>query len=255
MNLILLSLLLVVVIQIVFFFFAYLFSTDKVTDLSYGLTFVIVSIFLIFTGGRLQIFNLILLTMVVLWGLRIGIFLFIRVLHTKKDKRFDGVRESFKRFSTFWTFQALTVILVMLPTTVIITKSVEISYFSIPGLLIYCTGLLIESFADYQKFIFKKNPKNEGKFTNIGLWKYARHPNYFGEMLVWWGVFLYVLPYISGIQFLTIISPIYITYLLLFVSGIPPLERRYKKIYAENQDFQNYKKSTRLLVPVPKWKS
>jgi steroid 5-alpha reductase family enzyme len=103
--------------------------------------------------------------------------------------------------------------------------------------------------ADWQKYNFKNKPENKDKWTDVGLWSYSRHPNYFGEILCWVGLFIAALSYLSGIKYLFIISPIYISALLLFVSGIPPLEKRYDEKYRDNERYQQYKASTPLLIP------
>ena len=106
---------------------------------------------------------------------------------------------------------------------------------------------MIETIADHQKFVFKnKNPK---KFIKSGLWKYSRYPNYFGEMLLWWGLFIMITPYLGGISLLTIIGPIFITFILLFVSGIPMLEKSYNQKYGKDKEYQEYKRSTSKLIP------
>lgn len=102
-----------------------------------------------------------------------------------------------------------------------------------------------------KKYTFKNNSQNESKWTNIGLWKYARHPNYFGEMTCWWGLFIFIVPYLSGPEYLSVIGPIFITFLPLFVSGIPPLERAYKEKYNGNAEYQKYRNSIHLLIPIP----
>lgn len=110
-------------------------------------------------------------------------------------------------------------------------------------------GIVIESIADSQKFVFKNKSSNKGKWISTGLWKYSRHPNYLGEIMMWVGIFLYCLVYINGIGFITILSPIYITILLVAVSGIPTLEKEYDKRYRGSKQYQDYKKNTGILFP------
>ncbi|MBN1168892.1 DUF1295 domain-containing protein, partial [Candidatus Woesebacteria bacterium] len=118
------------------------------------------------------------------------------------------------------------------------------------GIMIWILGLIIEAVADQQKFTFKNNPKNKGRWIDTGLWKYSRHPNYFGEMFLWWGVFVFAIPFLNGLAWITILGPLYISFILIFVSGIPLLEKRYDEKYAVNEDYQNYKKATSLLIPL-----
>jgi len=244
--------LIILVLQIIFFIYAAVKKTDKVTDLSYGLTFVITSLSIYFLNIEYSsIFKILLLATVVIWGLRLAIYLFVRIIKTGKDKRFDGVRENFKKFGSFWLLQAISIFVILLPTTYILISKDEMSlnWISYIGLGISVLGIVIESIADSQKFVFKNKSSNKGKWISTGLWKYSRHPNYLGEIMMWVGIFLYCLVYINGIGFITILSPIYITVLLVAVSGIPTLEKEYDKRYRGSKQYQDYKKNTGILFP------
>ncbi len=178
-------------------------------------------------------------------------YLFVRILKTGKDKRFDGVREDLKRFGSFWLLQAVSIFVILLPTTyILISKDMmSLNWISTIGLIISTLGILIEGIADWQKYIFKSNASNKGRWIDTGLWKYSRHPNYLGEIMMWVGIFIYCLVYINGIGLITILSPIYITVLLLAVSGIPTLEKEYNKRYKESKEYQEYKRKTGKLLP------
>lgn len=252
MELLLTSFLIIFIIQIVFFLGAALFKTDKVTDLSYGLTFVVVAWVLLFQSGVYDLFHTFIVLMVTVWGLRLSGFLFMRIMKTKKDKRFDGIRENFLKFAKFWTLQAVAIFIIMLPAILGFSKDgISLGILSYIGIGIWAIGIVFEAVADWQKYSFKNNPQNASKWTDVGLWRYARHPNYFGEMTCWWGLFIFILPYLSGIEYLSIIGPIFITFLLLFVSGIPPLEKAYREKYKGNAEYQKYRNSTHLLIPIP----
>ena len=240
------------VLQIIFFIYAALKKTDKVTDLSYGLTFIIAVIFAyILNIEYASFFKIILVLLVSIWGIRLSVYLFVRILKTGKDKRFDGVREDLKKFASFWLLQAISIFVILLPTTYILTSDMDMSlnWISSIGLILAISGILIEGIADSQKFVFKNKEKNRGKWIGTGLWKYSRHPNYLGEIMMWVGVFVYGFVYINGIGLITILSPIYISVLLLWVSGIPTLEREYDKRYVNNKEYQEYKKNTGVLFP------
>jgi steroid 5-alpha reductase family enzyme len=240
------SFLLTIVIQAVFFLYAALHKTDKLTDLSYGLTFIIVSgIILLFSG--FSAVKAILFLMVFLWAARLAAYLFIRILKTQKDDRFDGIREDPLKFAQFWTLQGIAIWIILLPATILFSKSVGFSVLSLFGLITWLKGFVIESVADMQKSAFKA-AGNKGIITT-GLWKYSRHPNYFGEILVWSGIFLYALPYLQGLELLSIASPIFITILLVFVSGIPPLQKKQEEKYGKDKGFQEYKRKTSVLIP------
>ena len=130
------------------------------------------------------------------------------------------------------------------------SKADQLSLLSVIGFIIWFIGLLIEAFADYQKFTFMSQANNKGKWTHIGLWKYSRHPNYFGEILVWIGVYLFLLPALTlGEALIGLISPLFITLLLLFVSGIPMLEKAAEKKWGDDPAWQTYKKRTGSLFP------
>lgn len=247
---------LALIIQLAFFLLAFIKKTDLFTDLSYGLTFIVLTLFLIFQQKQTQLPQMLLSLAILLWALRLINYLLIRIIVIKKDRRFDGVRENFFRFFLFWFFQGLSVWLIMLPAIFYLTLKVKIGFnLLIPiGLLIWFKGLVIETVADWQKFSFKLKPENKKKWIESGLWRYSRHPNYFGEIMCWWGLFIMVAPHLQGWQYLTIIGPLYITFLLLFVSGIPTLEKRYKQIYGKNKQYLKYKKQTSLLIPLPKFK-
>lgn len=249
----LLALLISLGINFLFYLLASILKTDKFTDFTYGLTFVALTFLFLFTNQTFYFYQLILVTMVALWAIRLISYLLVRILKIKKDSRFDKMREKPLEFLKFWTFQGLAVWVIVLPSIYLLnfSENRSISLIMVLGVLIWALGLLIETISDWQKFAFKNNPQNKNFWIQSGLWKYSRHPNYFGEMLCWWGIFIFVLPFLEGLSWLTIISPIFITFILLFVSGIPPLEKRYEKKYKNNKKYQEYKKKTSILIPLP----
>lgn len=223
--------------NILMFIPAFIFKTDKLTDLSYSITFIGLILYVFFSRAY-SIGSLILLIAVLIWAIRLGGFLFIRIRKQKKDDRFDTMRNSFFKFLGFWLLQGITVWIVLIPAILF-----EGNYY-VAGLAIWFIGLLIESFADAQKFAFKKNVKNKSEFIQSGLWKYSRHPNYFGEILCWIGIYVF-----AGVWLWGLISPLYIILLLLFVSGIPLLEKKADKKWGKDKDYQKYKKETSILIP------
>ena len=247
------SLIISFAIQIVFFILAATFKTDKVTDLSYGLTFIILTILLLFTNQTFFNSQIIIVLLISAWGIRLAGYLFIRILNIGKDSRFDGIRENVLKFAGFWTLQAFSVWIILLPSTVALSSATDqgVTVLTVIGILVCGIGVVIETIADYQKYVFKNKPINRDKWIQSGLWRYSRHPNYFGEMLVWWGLFIIASAYLSGLLWLTILAPIYLTMLLLFVSGVPTIEKKYDHQYKDNQDYQHYKNSTSLIVPLP----
>lgn len=244
--------LMILFLQVIFFIYAAIKKTDKVTDLSYGLTFVItVLVIFLLNIEYSSLFKILLLLLVVIWGLRLAVYLFKRILKTGKDKRFNGIREDFKRFASFWLLQAISIFIILLPTNILLLKDSYTSFNWVPivGFLLSLLGILIESIADNQKFVFKSKEENRNKWIASGLWKYSRHPNYLGEIMVWFGIYIYCLPFLVGLEFLTIISPIFITILLVGVSGIPTLEKEYDIRYTDNKEYLKYKRETGILFP------
>ncbi len=230
------------------------FKTDKVTDFSYSLSFFLLTLFLLSASGPpFSYHKIIVAVAILLWSTRLGGYLFYRIIKIGKDARFDDKRGNFINFLQFWVLQATTVWLVMLPFSVYITSPSDEGalYFTLLGILLFSLGLLIESISDVQKFRYRRTPENNSHWVDSGLWKYSRHPNYFGEMLVWWGLFIVVIPSLEGLFWLTLIGPLWITVLLLFVSGIPLLEKSADRKYGNNPDYLSYKESTSMLIPLP----
>lgn len=241
-----------ILINISVFLIAYLYRTDKLTDISYALTFITIATVALITG-RYQLSNIVLTLMIVTWALRLGSYLLIRINKTKKDKRFDQIRQKFWRFGGFWLLQGFTVWVILIPTIMYLGEShnkLSLVYFV--GFFIWLTGLIIEAASDNQKFKFINNPSNKGKWIEKGLWKYSRHPNYFGEILLWFGIYIYTIPGLNPVQTLIgTISPLYIALLIIFVSGIPLLEKKADNKWGSDADYQKYKKRTSILLPLP----
>ena len=238
----------------IFFIFAAVLRTDVFTDITYSLSFFLLSVYCLYCNPGISVYQILPAFYVIIWSIRLGIYLFRRILLIKTDHRFDDKRDSFLRFGAFWILQALTVWVLILPVYGAASSeslSSGITVWFILGSAAWLKGFIIETAADYQKYIFKKNPDNRGRFISTGLWKYSRHPNYFGEILIWWGITAACIPYFEGPEFLYFISPVFITFLLLKVTGIPLLEKSWEEKWGGDPDFQNYKKQTSILIPLP----
>ena len=248
---ILTSLIISIVIQAIFFLFAFAFKTDKVTDFSYSLSFIVMTVVFSAINRAFDSVRIILAVMIILWGLRLGTYLLTRILRIGKDDRFDDKRNDFVKFLAFWIFQAFTVWFVMMPSVVAFSMGSfsDLSAITILGISMWLIGFIVEINSDQQKFVYKLNPDNKGHWIDTGIWKYSRHPNYFGETLLWWGIFVMILPSLHGILYITVIGPIFITCMLLFVSGIPLLEKSANKKYGSNTDYQKYKQTTSIFIP------
>lgn len=254
-NPIFLTLLITMAIQAFFFIFAATIKTDKVTDLSYGLTFIIVAAYWLLTNSETAaVFEVTLTAMIIIWGIRISSYLLIRIIKTGRDRRFDEVRDKFLQFAKFWLLQGISVWIIMIPSVYLLTRSETTSMGAIAylGIAIWLVGFVIETIADAQLYRFRFSKNSTGKWIDEGLWHYSRHPNYFGEMLVWWGLFVYGLDAYQGIAWLSVVGPIFITALLLFGSGIPILEKGNNRRWGKDKDYQKYKKTTSLVILLPK---
>lgn len=246
---ILISLAIVLGINIVLFIPAYFFRTDTLTDFSYTLSFAIAALALFFLGEG-GVAQTLALLMVILWALRLGGYLVIRIRKIKKDSRFDGIREDFFRFFKFFFFQGVTVFVILLPTTLLLSASPEsLTTLSYVGLAVFAFGLIFEAVGDYQKYTFI-NKTGGGQFIQSGLWKYSRHPNYFGEITLWVGLFLFALPVLSGWYVLVgLLSPLFIAVIIIFVTGLPILEKKADERWGTDPAYQAYRARTAKLIP------
>ncbi len=240
------------VINGVFFAYAVARKTDVVTDLSYSLSFAFVAAVLIFLNWGASPATLLPAFLTIVWAGRLGAYLFTRIITTKVDHRFDGMREVPLKFARFWILQAIAVVVILLPVIASVGSPEPargFGFFEAAGALLWVLGFIVEVIADSQKSRFKRNG---GKgFIATGLWKYSRHPNYFGESLLWWGIWVYALPGLSGIGHLSVLGPAFITLLLLFVSGIPLLEKSADAKYGADPGYREYKRRTSIFVPLP----
>lgn len=242
---------LVYLIQWLVFIPAFLLQTEKFFDLTGSLTYISVTIIAVLFSPVIDGRSILLLVLVVVWAARLGFFLFSRIQKAGKDVRFDELKPSFFRFLNVWTIQALWVTFTLAAALVAITTStrVELGIFALVGTLIWIFGFAFEVIADNQKSQFRANPDNKGKFIRSGLWAKSRHPNYFGEIVLWIGVAIIALPVLRGWQWVALVSPLFVTLLLTRVSGIPMLEKSADEKWGGQEDYEAYKKRTPVLIP------
>ena len=188
---------------------------------------------------------------VMIWAVRLGIFLFKRVIEVGEDKRFKVAKKSFSKFLMFFNISALWVFLTIVNVlTMIINNADSVTdIFFIVGFSISIIGFIIEVVADMQKRKFRINMANKGQFITSGLWSISRHPNYFGEIMIWVGISFVTLPVLIGWQFITLISPIFVIFLLTRVSGINLLESAANDKWSTDKNYQDYKHKTSILIP------
>ena len=239
------------IIQWLVFIPSYLLQTEKLFDLTGSFTYISVTLLAVIFGPKADCRSLIILLLVVIWAIRLGNFLFRRVRRVGKDGRFDEIKPYFIRYLNTWTLQGLWVSLTLSAALVVITTNYrrQLSWFALIGFLIWVFGFTFEAIADAQKNMFRKNPNNQGKFIKTGLWARSRHPNYFGEIVLWTGIAVIALPVLRGWQWVALISPVFVAFLLTQISGIPILEKRADQKWGDKKDYQIYKKNTPVLIP------
>ena len=240
-------------IQWLAFIPAYLMQSERFFDLTGSITYISVTIIAVLAGPLVDVRSILLLTLVVIWAARLGIFLFSRIHKAGKDARFDEIKPSFARFLLTWTLQGLWVTLTLSAALAAITATTrkELGPFALVGFLVWGFGFAIEVAADIQKSRFRAQPENKGKFIHTGLWAWSRHPNYFGEIVLWIGVAIIALPILRGWQWVTLISPVFVTVLLTRISGVPLLEKRADEKWGGQEDYEAYKERTPVLIPRP----
>ena len=206
---------------------------------------------LLSSGAQVSIRSVFVASFVSVWTLRLGIFLYKRIVKAGEDSRFRDIKKSIPKFLMTWTLSALWVFLTTVNAiTLIALNPLEpIGIFFIMGALLWLLGFGFEVIADRQKKYFSEQPKNEGRFITQGLWSVSRHPNYFGEIILWAGIAIISLPFLSGWQYVTLVSPVFVFLLLTRISGLPFLENKAEKKWGEDKDYIEYKKRTPILVP------
>jgi len=248
--LLLLSALIIFIHMTIFYAISLIKKDSSIVDIGWGLGFIFVAIISFIIGGNLFPKQIIITSLVFLWGMRLAIYIFFRNKGKAEDWRYKKWRDDWgknfaiRAYFQIFMLQGLFMFIISVPIVLVNSNEIEtFKLFDIVGSLIWIIGFIFEALGDYQLSQFKKDPDNKGKIMKKGVWKYTRHPNYFGEVTMWWGIFIIALPLTNGI--FTIISPILITFLLLKVSGIPLLEKKYK----DNKEYQEYKKMTNAFFP------
>lgn len=233
----------------VWYVIARIIGRNDVADIAWGLGFVLVAWVNLFLNSSVHPLSLMMTGMVTIWGVRLSWHIFQRNRRKAEDGRYATWRTQWGKWAGVRTYllifilQGVLLYIISLPIIAAHGGKLSLSLIAIAGVLIWLFGFFFESVADHQLARFAASPENKGKLLQTGLWKYSRHPNYFGEIVLWWGIYAMVSP----VAWWTIIGPITITYLIVFVSGVPLLERK----YAGRPDFEIYKQKTSVLIPLP----
>jgi len=239
------------VLQWLVFVPSFVARTERFFDLTGSLTYILVTLATLVLVGSWEPRRLLLAAVVLIWAVRLGSFLFGRVSRTGADDRFDEIKGSLPRFLGVWTIQGLWVSVTASAAWIALSSSVPlgIDVFAVIGLLLWAIGFAIEVIADRQKSAFRADPANRGRFISSGLWSRSRHPNYFGEILLWIGVAVMAFPALHGWQWVGLVSPVFVALLIIRVSGVPLLEAKADAKWGDQPDYQEYRRRTPVLVP------
>ena len=238
-------------IQWALFIPAYIFQTEKFYDLSGSLTYISVVSFCFYSNyesSRINLGNIIISSLIIMWAVRLGSFLFIRIKKAGEDIRFREIKKSPSRFFMTWTLQGMWVSLCSACALAGIANGIEINSYFYIGIIVFIIGFTAEIIADNQKSKFRQDPNNRDKFISSGLWKHSRHPNYLGEITLWLGISIISFSSLAGWQLITLISPIFTYLLLVYVSGIRILDYNGNKKWGHLDSYKDYRKNTPRLI-------
>lgn len=230
---------------------SYIYQTEHYFDLTGSITYLSSLGAVAILHPALDTRGIVIYVLISIWAFRLGSFLFTRVKRAGSDSRFDLIKINFFRFLLTWTLSGTWVYVTMAAGLAAVSsaESIGLDAFFAAGLALWLAGFFFEVTADTQKTRFRADPANEGKFITTGLWSISRHPNYFGEIVLWIGIAVIAFPVLSGWQYVTLISPVFVIFLLTRVSGINLLERAGKQRWGDDPAYQAYLDSTPALVP------
>jgi len=238
--------LLIFFIQWISFIPAFIFQTEKFFDLFGSLTYLTAILYTLYVTGSNRLSDYIIVGCIAIWAIRLGSFLFLRIHKAGEDRRFRTIKTNFTRFLMTWTLQGMWVSMCLLCVLTALSSysGVVMNSIFFIGLTVFILGLAIEIIADNQKTVFRRNTENKDKFITTGLWSLSRHPNYLGEILLWTGIAVMSISSLQGLQYLTLISPIFVYILLVYISGIRMLEDQADKKWGHLDSYKEYVKNT-----------
>lgn len=240
-------------IQIIGWIISSLGHTEKHFDLFGSLTYIFLILRSFYSNKTASSRQTVCTTMVLIWALRLGCFLFYRVLAAGEDKRFERVKADPSAFLVYWLVQSLWVFFTLFPALVVNTENKQqrqLTATDYVGIAVWIVGFMFEVIADYQKMQFRSDPTNKDNFISTGLWSISRHPNYFGEVVLWVGVTVLATSAFSGWKWIGLLSPCFVYLLLNFVSGIPILEASGLKKFGHLPAYQQYLHSVPVFLPI-----
>ena len=234
------------IIQWVCFVPAYLLQTEKFYDLTGSITYLTLVLFSVFSTNSLGYGSVIVCACVSVWAVRLGSFLFFRIKKDGEDKRFRSIKPNFTRFFMTWTLQGMWVTMCLLCVTTALSSAsgLEVGAGFYVGLIVFVSGFALEVAADMQKTRFRKDPKSKYNFISSGLWAKSRHPNYLGELILWIGIAIMSIQSLEGLQYITLISPLFVYVLLVYISGVRMLEESGQKKWGNLPEYKEYLNNT-----------
>jgi steroid 5-alpha reductase family enzyme len=232
------------------FILAMIRKDNSIADIAWGPGFIVVSWLVLIINGNYNPTQILTAVLVTIWGLRLGIRIYRRNRGKGEDPRYQKWRQDWGKYFVIRSYlqvfiiQGFVLLLNITPVLIIMSSTEEtFAWWGYLGLAVWCMGFVFESLGDYQLDSFLKKPENRGTIIDVGLWKYTRHPNYFGESTMWWGIFIIALGVPWG--WIGVIGPIAITSTILFVSGIPMTE----KLMEKTPGWEEYKRKTSAFIP------
>ena len=233
------------------FIHAWLNRSERYYDLIGSLSYITIVLLALAQGPVLSLSQLVIAGAVIVWALRLGSFLFLRIRDVGEDQRFRHIKTSAPRFLFAWTLQGSWIVItsVAAVTALMSPANADFSMVFGLGLALWVIGFATEVVADAQKSAFRQNPANRDTFISTGLWHYCRHPNYLGEIVLWAGIAVMATPFIAGWQWVVLVSPLFVFVLLTKVSGIPTLALRGQKRWGNDPAYQQYLRNTPPLIP------
>ncbi len=235
--------------MLIVFLFSLIRSDNSVSDIGWCTGIILVSIFSLFQGGTMDLPKIVMNFFVLVWGARLSIYIYLRNKGKPEDFRYKTMRETWKYFTLrsffqIYLFQGFILFLIAMPIWVFnFSAKSGFDLFDMVGAVIFLTGFYFEMMADAQVDRFRKDPTNKDKLLTSGLWSISRHPNYFGEALIWWGISLFAVNVSGG--WITLISPVLMTVILRYITGVPPMEKRMEG----RPGWDAYKNDTPVFVP------
>lgn len=241
----------VLIFVLIFYSIAQFIKNNSIIDIGWGLGFITISLVLFSISPYIELKHYLITIFITIWGSRLSLHIFLRSRGKGEDFRYAqwrknwGNKAAWIAFYKVFLLQGMLMLIISLPIIFVYnSQQTNISLINIIGVAIFIFGFLFESVADYQLTKFKKKEENKGRIITSGLWKYTRHPNYFGEAVLWWGIFLFSIELSASI--VGIISPLLLNYLLIKISGVPLLEKK----YSGRADWEDYKKRTPAFMPL-----